>query len=44
MKPIDYKEAVRLIEEGETISRAERLSLQKQRLKTLVEYVRQNSP
>lgn len=44
MKTIDYKEAVRLIEEGETISRAERLSLQKQRLKALVEYVRQNSP
>lgn len=33
-----------MIEDGEKISREERLSLQKQRLKELVEYVRRNSP
>ncbi|MCH5235020.1 MAG: phenylacetate--CoA ligase family protein [Muribaculaceae bacterium] len=44
MKTIDYKTAVKLIEEGGSLSKKERMRLQNQRLHELVEYVRLNSP
>lgn len=44
MKGIDYKDAVKLVEEGFTLTKDERIKLQKERLHDLVEYVRENSP
>lgn len=44
MKTISIDEARRLVKEGAACSREERLQLQRNRLKELVDYVRQNSP
>ena len=44
MKNITYQDSLKLLEEGITLSREERLHLQKQRLSNLVEYARKNSP
>ena len=44
MKTIDYKDAVKLIEEGEQLPALQRLALQNQRLHELVDYVREHSP
>lgn len=43
MKTISYPEAVKLVDQGKNVSREERLKLQKERLKSLVDYVRENS-
>ena len=44
MKTISIDEAKRLVKEGAMLSRDERLQLQSERLKELVDYVKQNSP
>ena len=44
MKTIDYKDAVKLIEEGEKLHANQRLELQNHRLHELVDYVRKHSP
>lgn len=44
MKTLTYPEAVKIVEEGKYLSREERLGLQKERLRTLVEYAKENSP
>lgn len=44
MRKIDYKDAVKLIEEGEKLSAHQRHFLQNRRLHELVDYVREHSP
>ena len=44
MKTIEFTDAVRLIDEGAAMPRAQRLQLQKQRLRELVTYARGHSP
>lgn len=44
MKTISYPEAIKLVEEGENLLREDRLKLRNERLKNLVEYVREYSP
>lgn len=44
MKTISYPDAVRLVDEGKTLPREERLKLQDERLKALVTYAKENSP
>lgn len=44
MKTIEYKNAVKITEEGLSMSRQERLKLQEKRLHELVKYVKENSP
>lgn len=44
MKTIEFSEAARLVEEGNSLSTDERLRIQDERLKNLVNYVREHSP
>lgn len=44
MKTIEMSEAMRLVKEGNMLSKDERIQLQTQRLRELVDYVRENSP
>ena len=44
MKTIDFPEAIKLVSAAESMTRDERLKLQQERLKELVEYVRLHSP
>lgn len=44
MKTISYSDAAKLVEEGRNLPREERLKIQKERLRTLVDYVKEKSP